>query len=110
MGLVSINYVALAVPATSYCLSSRMQWKYPFPGKIGTRCDVELLQNGARSIPENRLAYVSNKHQFYNTMTDISYTELLVVQSILYRQRRKKPLTAHFTFSFTGPIKTAVAA
>ena len=87
-----------------------MQCKYPFPGKIGTRCDVELLQNGSRSIPENRFEYILNKHQFYNTMTDKSYIELLVVQSILYKQRQKKPLTAHFTFSFTGPIKTAVAA
>ena len=110
MGLVSINNVALAVPVTSYCLSSGMQWKYPFPGRIDTRCDVELLQNGARSILENRFAYISNKHQFYSTMTDKSYIELLVVQSILYKQKRKKPLMAHFTFPFTGPIKTAVAA
>ena len=83
-----------------------MHWKHPFPGRINTRRDVELLQNGF----ENLFAYVSNKYQFYNTMTDKSNIELLVEQSMLCRQKRKKPLTAYFTFSSTGPIKAATAA
>ena len=110
MGLVSNNIRALADPLTSYWLSSQMHWKHPFLGRIDTRRDVELLQNGARSIFENLFAYISNKDQFYNTMTDKCNIELLVVQSISYRQKQKKPLTAQFTFSSTGPIKTAMTA
>ena len=117
MGLVSNNSLALAVSVASCWLSSSMHWKHPFPGRTDTRRDVERLQNGARSILESRFAYVSNKHQFYNTMTKKSNIKLLVVQSVLYRQKRKKPLSYidksgrnHLTFASTRPIKTATAA
>ena len=87
-----------------------MHRKRPFPVRTDTRRDVELRQKGARSILENNFAYVSNNHQFYNTMTDTGNIALLVVQSTWYRQKRKKLLLAHFTFSSTGPIKTATVA